>query len=156
VDRTAEPASVCGAETWIAKNGRRLLVDEGMAGGQVVASPLNDVDECRGKAVSGFLSWGPYVGCRGVVAVASTLMIRTRLSRADLLAAEPLRLFHLGLAPGDVVEVGGLPAGAVAVVDGTPVAATGPHQILSFQVIEGAVVVLRRSAGIPGVQERGE
>lgn len=155
-DRTAEPASVCNAGTWIAKNGRRHLAEEGMAGGQVVASPLNDVDACRGKAVSGFLCWGPYVGCRGVVAVASSLMIRTRLSREDLLAAEPLRLFHLGLAPGDSVELGGLPEGAVAVVDGTPVAPAGPDRVLSFEVVEDAVVVLRRGETDSGAQEGGD
>jgi hypothetical protein len=156
VDRQAEPAPVCNAETWIRKNARRVLADTELTGCQVVASPLNDVNECRGKAVSGLLSWGPYLGCRGVVAVASTLLIRTRLSCEDLLAAEPLRLFQLGLVPGDVVEVGGLQETAVVVVDGTPRVAPGPDRVLSVGAIEGAVVVLRRTTEFPRAGEREE
>ncbi len=145
VDRVAEPSTVCGSDTWVAKNGRRLLTGDAVAGGQIVASPLNDVDECRGKAVAGFLCWGPYVGCRGLVAVASAVMIRTRLDADDLKAAEPLRLFHLGVGHGDVVDVGDLARGAVAVVDGTPRVALGPDATLSVHVIESAVVSLRRA-----------
>ena len=156
IDRPAEPASVCGAGTWIAKNGRRCLSGQETAGGQIVASPLNDVGECRGKAVSGFLCWGPYVGCRGVVAVSSAVMIRTRLSREDLCAAEPLRLFHLGLAPEDVVELGGLPRGAVVVVDGTPRLELAPEMTVSIRALEGAVVSIRRESGRVDVSMKEE
>ncbi len=157
VDRTCAPASVCTVETWMAKDGRRVLSRDEMAGGQIIASPLNDVSECRGKAVAGFLCWGPYVGCRGVVAVASSVMIRTRLSQEDLRAAEPLRMFHLGLAPGDVVEMGGLPCRAVVVVDGTPRVALTPDRTLSVRVVGSAVVSLRRAdAGLGlGTKEEG-
>lgn len=155
-DRAAALRSVCTSATWLAKNGRRLVPGDAaagavVAGGQVVASPLNDVDECRGKAVAGFLCWGPYVGCRGVLAVASTLLIRTRLSLDDLLAAEPLRLLHVGIAPGDVVDIGGLEDGAVAVIDGTPRIAMGSESFLSLGAIENAVTVARR-AGAHGVE----
>ncbi len=150
IDRQGVPRSVCVAGTWIAKNGRRLLADVSLAGGQVVGSPLNDVEECRGKAVGGFLCWGPYLGSRALVAVASEVMIRTHLTPSDLAAAEPLRLFHIGLALGDVVELGGLPEKAVVVVDGTPRCAAGPDKVLSLRAMENAVVALRAATARPG------
>jgi hypothetical protein len=141
-DRPAEPRSVCGRGAWVAKNGRRVLGAVEIEGGQVVASPLNDVDACRGRAVSGFLCWGPYLGCSGLLAAASTVMIRTRLEPEDLRAAEPLRLWHVGFSPRDVVEVGGLDGGAV-VVDGTPKLELDPSVAVALTLREKAVAVLR-------------
>ncbi len=145
-DRPAEPRSVCGRGSWVAKNGRRVLEAVEIEGGQVVASPLNDVDSCRGRAVGGFLCWGPYLGCRGLLAVASAVMIRTRLEREDLEAAEPLRLWHVGFSPHDVVEVGGMDGGAV-VVDGTPKHELDPSVAVALTLRENVVTVLR--AGNP-------
>jgi len=155
-DRVADPISACGQATWIAKNGRRLLAGAELEGGQIVASPLNDTDACRGKAVSGFLCWGPYVGCLGVVAASSALMIRARLSRSDLEAAEPLRIFHLGLAPDDVVEMGGFRPGSALVVDGTPRCAASPAAMVSLSTVEGAVVSIRRATPPRGAMEQEE
>jgi hypothetical protein len=155
-DRVADPSSACGQATWIAKNGQRRLAGAQLEGGQIVASPLNDTDACRGKVVSGFLCWGPYVGCLGIVAAASALMIRTRLGRSDLEAAEPLRLFHLGLAPDDVVEMGGFRLGCALVVDGTPRCATSPVTTVSLRTVERAVVSIRRAASGAGAPEREE
>ncbi len=142
-DEAGRPQSVCTSTTWVGKNGVRRL--DGLAGGQVVASPLNDMERCRGLAVSGLLCWGPFVGCYGVVTVASTVMIRTQLVRQDLELAEPLRLSQLGVAAGDVVDAGGFGEGAAIVVDGTPRAALGPDAVASFRVLERAVTVLRQA-----------
>mgnify|MGYP001765790229 CR=1 FL=1 len=147
-DRPAEPRSVCGRGSWIAKNGRRVLGAAEIEGGQVVASPLNDVDACRGRAVGGFLCWGPYLGCSGLLAAASTLMIRTRLEPEDLKASEPLRLWHVGFSPHDVIEVGGLEGGAV-VVDGTPKHELGTSIAVALTLRENAVAVLR-TGSLPG------
>jgi hypothetical protein len=155
-DRVADPVSACGQTTWVAKNGRRRLVGAELEGGQIVASPLNDMDACRGKVVSGFLCWGPYVGCLGIVAATSALMIRTRLGRNDLEAAEPLRIFHLGLAPDDVVEMGGFRPGYALVVDGTPRCATSLATTVSIRTVEGAVVSIRRAAWAVGAPEGEE
>jgi len=155
-DRVAHPLSVCGQETWIAKNGRRLLAGAQLEGGQIVASPLNDTDSCRGMAASGFLCWGPYVGCLGIVAAASALLIRTQVGRGDLEAVEPLRIFHLGLAPDDVVEMGGFRTGAALVVDGTPRCAATPSMTVSLSTVEGAVVSIRRAASVVGAPEGEE
>ncbi len=154
-DRVADPVSACGPETWVAKNGRRRLRGADLEGGQVIASPLNDTGACRGKAVSGFLCWGPYVGCLGVVAATSSLMIRTRLERGDLEKAEPLRIFHLGLAPEDVVEMGGFLAGAALVVDGTPRCVVTPAVAVSLRTVGDAVVSIRRADDSAGTS-RGE
>lgn len=141
-DRPAEPRSVCGPGAWVAKNGRRLLSAAEIEGGQVLASPLNDVDSCRGRAVSGFLCWGPYLGSHGLLAVASAVLIRTHLTREDQQGAEPLRLWHIGFSPEDVVEIGGLEEGAV-VVDGTPKRRLESAVPVTLRLREDAVTVLR-------------
>jgi hypothetical protein len=141
-DRPAVPRSVCGESVWIAKNGRRLLGGREVGGGQIVVSPLNDVGICAGKAVSGFLCWGPYVGCHGLLAASSTVLIRTQLARSDLLDAEPLRLYHVGFAVGDRVEVGGLNEGAV-VIDGSPRRCIDSDSRIGFSLLAGAVRTLR-------------
>lgn len=150
-DRAATPRSVCGRSSWVAKNGRRILSGGEIEGGQIVASPLNDVESCRGRAVGGFLCWGPYLGCAGLLAVASTVMIRTQLDRGDLEAAEPLRLWHVGFSPDDIVEVGGLDGGAV-VVDGTPKRALDRNVAVALTLREDAVAVVRAGerAGLSG------
>ena len=141
-DRQGTPCSVCGPDAWIAKNGRRVLPAAEIEGGQIVASPLNDVASCRGRAVSGLLCWGPYLGCRGLLAVASAVMIRTRLRREDLRAAEPLRLWHIGFSPDDGMEVGGLLGGAV-VIDGTPKRELDSSVAVTLRLREDAVTVVR-------------
>jgi hypothetical protein len=158
-DRFAAPCSVCGGSVWVSKNGRLLLGGDEIAGGQIVVSPLNDVETCAGKAVSGFLCWGPYVGCHGLLTAASTVLIRTQLARADLVDAEPLRLCHVGFAPDDVVEVGGLNDGGVVVVDGSPSRRIGPGSRIRFRLLANAVTALRSAPGrlaAPNSNERGD
>ncbi|MGD9676710.1 MAG: hypothetical protein AB7V19_08500, partial [Candidatus Bipolaricaulia bacterium] len=151
-DRPAEPRSVCGPGAWVAKNGRCLLSAGDVEGGQILASPLNDVDSSRGRAVGGFLSWGPYLGCHGLLAVASAVLIRTHITGEDRQRVEPLRLWHVGFSPEDIVEIGGLEEGAV-VVDGTPKRRLEAAVPVALRLREDAVTVLR-AYPLPGGGER--
>jgi hypothetical protein len=92
----------------------------------------------------------------GIVAAASALLIRTQVGRNDLEAAEPLRIFHLGLAPDDVMEMGGSRTGAALVVDGTPRCAATLAMTVSLSTVEGAVVSIRRAASGVGTLEGEE
>jgi len=143
VERPATPRTVCGAGTWLAKNGQRVLSGADLPMEQIIASPLNRVETCAGKAVSGFLSWGPYVGMHAVVAAASSIMVRTKLSIDDATAAEPLHLCHIGIGPDDLVEVGGFLPNAVIVIDGNPAHILSPEETLQLRLKQGAIAVLR-------------
>jgi len=142
-DRAIEPASVCTPETWIAKNGRRLVTNEEGIVQQIVASPVNVPSAYVGKAVSGMMCWAPYVGDYGVVAATSAVMVRTKLDRGDVRRVEPLRLLHVSLGPEDRVDVGGLQHEAVVVVDGNPIRALTPTDTVALSLRERAIRVLR-------------
>lgn len=152
-DRVAEPKSVCGPETWIAKNDRRMLTNERGAFAQIIVSPLNESAVYAGKAISGLMCWGPYLGNHGILAATSTLMIRTRLGSEDLSAAEPLRLSHLSFGPGDRIEIGGLLDDAILVIDGNPACRVDPSDVVGVQLRLEAIRVLRPSAPVRGTRQ---
>lgn len=141
-DRTAEPKSVCGPETWIQKNGRTMLTNELGAFEQIIASPLSDSAPFAGKAISGMMCWGPYLGNHGVLAAASTVMVRTHLDLDDLRKAEPLRLAHLGFGDDDRITIGGVQADAVVVIDGNPTALLNPTDVVTLRLRLNAIRVL--------------
>ncbi len=141
--RPADPRSVCSPDTKVRKNGRLLLSGENMPIAQLVACPVNNPSRFLGTAASGFLSWGPYVGCPAVLAAASVVLIRTRVGREDLLAAEPLRLWHVAFGAHDRVEVTGLANGAVLVSDGNPIVELAPPDRAELGFLPSVVRVLR-------------
>ncbi len=141
--QTASPAAVCGPRLRVWKNGHVVLSGQQMRISQLVICPVNDSVRFLGTAASGFLSWGPYVGCPAVLAAGSSLLIRTQLRLDDLLAAEPLQLFHVAFGQQDEVVVEGLCPGAVLVADGTPVVEISPSARVVLTLAKEAVRVLR-------------
>lgn len=141
----AVPASVCGPSVRVWKNGQVVLDGREMNIGQLVACPINDPHRFMGTAASGFLSWGPYVGCHAVLAAASIVLIRTHLTIRDLLAAEPLRLCHVAFGESDTVAVSGLLPGAAVVADGSPMVALSVADRVELTLRRRAVRVLRRN-----------
>ena len=142
-DRAAVPVSVCGADTWIAKNGRKMVDGRNDAVAQIIASPVNYPGDYAGMAVSGLMCWGPYVGQHAVLTAASTVMIRSRLTSDDIVAVEPLRLTQISFGETDLIEVGGLKNGAVLVLDGTPTRRLHPTDVTALRVRIDAVRTLR-------------
>jgi len=127
VRREAEPRSVCGEATKVRKNGR-LMIDAGVTPiEQIIASPINDPRSYSGKAVSGLLCWGPYLGKDGVLTAANTILIRTHIDTSTLAAIEPLCLRQVSFGDGDAVAVTGLKHGAVMIADGNPICPVGPE-----------------------------
>ena len=158
VDRPILPASVCGRDAWISKNGRRLVSGERDAVAQIIASPINEPASFAGKAISGLMCWGPYVGNHGILAAASTVMIRTQLGAEDVAHAEPLRLTHISFGADDEIGIGGLCAGAVVVLDGNPTRRLDEHGVVNLRLRTDAVRVLRleseRPDSLPPAGER--
>ncbi len=142
----AVPAPVCGPSVRVWKNGRVVLDGRKMKIGQLVACPVNDPHRFMGTAASGFLSWGPYVGCHAVLAAASVVLIRSHLTIRDLLAAEPLGLFHIAFGESDDVTVSGLLPGAVVVADGSPMVALSATDRVELTLRRRAVYILRRGS----------
>ena len=142
-DRSAEPKSVCGSRTWIAKNNQRILTNKNDAFAQIIASPLNEGAVYAGKAISGLMCWGPYLGNYGVLAAASTVMVRTQLCLEDLNNAEPLRLVHISFGKNDRVTIGELLTNAVLVIDGNPTSLLSPSDVVTLQIRLDAIRVLR-------------
>lgn len=120
-DRSIEPSSVCLETTYVEKNGRTVLDGKRHRLAQIVASPLNEPRVFAGKAVSGLMSWGPYLGRPAVVAGLSEVAIRTRIDDELLAVVEPLHLYHVCFGAADTIAVGGLDPAAVVVLDGNPV-----------------------------------
>ena len=146
-DRTAEPRSVCGPETWIAKNGRPMLTGREDAFAQIIASPLNESAVYAGKAIGGLMCWGPYLGNHGVLAATSTVMVRTKIESKDLSEAEPLRLSHVSFGADDRIEIGGLRDDALLVIDGNPLRRLDPSDVVVLKLRLDAIRVLR--PGVP-------
>jgi len=144
-DRVGVPSPVCGADTWIRKNGCPMLPAETSSFAQIVASPINDPQTHAGLAVSGLLCWGPYVGLHAVLAAVSTVMIRTRLTADDVAAVEPLQLMHVGFGDEDRVEVGGLQPNAVVILDGNPTCRLTSTDVVTLRVRMNALRTLRPS-----------
>lgn len=142
-DRIAEPKSVCGPETWIHKNDRAMLINEAVGFAQIIASPLNDSAPFAGKAISGLMCWGPYLGNHGVLAAASTVMVRTHLTLDDLTQAEPLRLEHLSFGEGDRIAIGGVRPNAVLIIDGNPLSLLSPSDVVTLRLRLDALRVLQ-------------
>ena len=142
-DRSAEPKSVCGSQTWITKNNQRMLTNENDAFAQIIASPINEGAVYAGKAISGLMCWGPYLGNHGVLAAANTVMVRTQLGLEDLNNAEPLRLAHISFGKDDRITIGELLANAVLVIDGNPTSLLNPSDVVTLQMRLDAIRVLR-------------
>jgi len=149
-DRPAEPKSVCGPKTWIDKNDQRMLTSEDDAFAQIIASPLNESGAYAGKAISGLMCWGPYLGNHCVLAAVNTVMIRTQLGVEDLNNAEPFRLAHISFGENDRLTIGELLANAVLVIDGNPTSLLGPSDVVTLRMRFDAVRVLRPSAFLRG------
>lgn len=142
-DRCADPETVCGPDTWIDKNKRRMLTNSDNSIAQIIASPLNEGGDYAGKAISGLMCWGPYLGNHGVLAASSSVMVRTQLELADVIDAEPLRLAHLSFGKDDEITVGGMCSGAVLVMDGNPMRLLTPSDEVTLRLRFCAVRVLR-------------
>jgi len=145
-DLPAEPRSVCGPRTWIDKNDQRMLTNEQDAFEQIIASPLNEGGTYAGKAISGLMCWGPYLGNHCVLAAANTVMVRTQLGLDDLNNAEPLRLSHISFGENDHIAIGELLAGAVLVIDGNPTCLLSPSDVVTLRINLDAIRMLRLSA----------
>lgn len=144
-DCFADPSPVCSEGTWIRKNGSLITHPDPGRLSQLVASPINDPQTYAGLAVSGLLCWGPYVGQHAVLTAASAVMIRTRLTAADVAAVEPLLLMHVGFGEKDTVQVGGFRSGAVAVLDGNPMRCLVPSDTVTLRLRMNVVRTLRPS-----------
>jgi NAD kinase len=158
-DRAAEPKSVCAPETWIAKNGLRMLTGGENAFAQIIASPLTEAAVYAGKAISGLMCWGPYVGNHGVLAASSAVMVRTKLTAADVVGVEPLRISHVSFGVEDRIEIGGLRDGAVLVIDGNPLRRLDPSDVVVLRLRLDAIRALRpgtcvQAPSFPAEEER--
>jgi len=108
------------------KNGALMIDAQDMPIGQIIASPINDPLSYSGKAISGLICWGPYLGKEGVLTAAGAVLIRTQIAQADLVAIEPLSLRQVSVGDEDTIEVVGLESGAVVILDGNPTCALSP------------------------------
>jgi diacylglycerol kinase family enzyme len=151
-DRPAKPRSVCGPRTWIDKNNQRMLTNDTGTFEQIIASPINENAVYAGKAISGLMCWGPYLGNHGVLAAASTVMVRTQLELEDLRAAEPLHLAHISFGRDDQVTIGELLANAVLVIDGNPTSLLTPLDVVALRIRTNAIRVLRPLSFLRGLE----
>jgi len=115
-----QPCSVCGKKTKISKNRSVMVHGANVQIGQIIASPINDPLSYSGKAVSGLMCWGPYLGKEGILSVASAVLIRTHIDQNDIETIEPLIIHQISFGDGDSVEVVGLKGDAALILDGTP------------------------------------
>lgn len=151
-DRLAEPTTICGPATWVSKNGKRMLSygTDGFA--QLIASPLNEGGVYAGKAISGLMCWGPYLGNHAVLAAASAVMVRTQLGLEDLNAAEPLRVAHISFGKDDRIDIGGLLADGALILDGNPTCLLSPSDVVTLRLRLDAIRVLRPLAFSRGLE----
>jgi hypothetical protein len=112
--------------------------------GQIIASPINDPLPYSGKAISGLICWGPYLGKEGVLTAASAVLIRTQIDQTDLVAVEPLHLRQVSFGDGDTVEVVGLESGAVVILDGNPTCALSPDDRVTLRLGRSLLQAYRR------------
>ena len=142
-DCCTSPKTVCGPSTWIDKNNQRMLTNSDNSIAQIIASPLNEGGDTSGKAISGLMCWGPYLGNHGVLAAASSVMVRTQLGIEDLQTAEPLHLTHISFGANDQITVGGTRASAVVIIDGNPTCLLASSDEVTLRLRVCAVRVLR-------------
>ena len=146
VRQETEPCSVCGKETRIYKNGTLMVDAQDTPIGQIVASPINDPLPYSGKAISGLICWGPYLGKEGVLTAADAVLIRTHIAQADLVAVEPLHLRQVSFGDGDTIEIVGLESGAVVILDGNPTRALlSPDDRVTLHLRRSLLRVYRRT-----------
>lgn len=136
--REVQPHSVCGERTRIYKNELVMIDGIDTQMGQIIASPINDPLSYSGKAVSGLMCWGPYLGKEGILSVASAVLIRTHIDPKDIETIEPLIIHQISFGDGDSVEVVGLEGDAALILDGTPTCTLAPS--------DRVVLSLRRDA----------
>ncbi len=151
-DRSTKPRSVCRETTFVEKNGRTVIDGKLHRLAQIVASPLN-LDECSvyaGKAVSGLMSWGPYLGRPAVLAGISDVAIRTQVDDQILADVEPLHLYHVCFGPDDTISVGGLDPSAVLVLDGNGVRQLAFGESVALKLRCNALRVLHTPGSRPG------
>ncbi|MCD6136353.1 NAD(+)/NADH kinase [Candidatus Bipolaricaulota bacterium] len=129
-----QPRSVCGKKTRVSKNGLVMIDGLDTQMGQIIASPINDALPYSGKAVSGLMCWGPYLGKEGVLTMASSVLIRTHIDQGAIEAVEPLTLRQISFGDGDSVEVAGLEGDAALIVDGTPICALTPFDRVALSL----------------------
>ena len=145
VRQETKPCSVCGKRTQIYKNGTLMIDAQDKLIGQIIASPINDPLPYSGKAISGLICWGPYLGKEGVLTAASAVLIRTQIAQADLVAVEPLSLCQVSFGNGDTIEVLGLESGAVVILDGNPTHALSPDDRVSLHLKRSLLRAYRRT-----------
>ncbi len=142
-DRATTPLPVCGARTWIGKNGRKVVENRDRRIKQIVASPINNAGAYAGMAVSGLMCWGPYTGQDAVVTAASAVMIRTRLTPEDIRDAEPMHLIQISFGVDDQIELGGFESNAALVMDGNPMCRLEASETIALRMRPSAVRILR-------------
>lgn len=144
VRQETRPCSVCGKETRIYKNGTLMIDAQDTPIGQIIASPINDPLPYSGKAISGLICWGPYLGKEGVLTAASAVLIRTQIAQADLVAVEPLSLRQVSFGDGDTIEIVGLESEAVVILDGNPTCALSPDDRVTLHLRRSLLRAYRR------------
>ena len=144
VRHETRPCSVCGKETRIYKNGTLMIDAQDTPIGQIIASPINDPLPYSGKAISGLICWGPYLGKEGVLTAASAVLIRTQIDQADLVAIEPLSLRQVSFGDGDTIEIVGLESEAVVILDGNPTCALSPDDRVTLHLRRSLLRAYRR------------
>lgn len=141
--KVIQPTSVCGDEIRVYKNGELVFDSRDAKIAQIIVSPINDIVPYRGKATSGLMCWGPYLGSRGILAAASAVLIRTQVTKEELTAIEPLELRHVSFGSEDLVEVTGLKNGAVLIADGNPTLALSRSDRIGFCLKPSVVQAFR-------------
>ncbi|MBN1858306.1 hypothetical protein JW848_03770, partial [Candidatus Bipolaricaulota bacterium] len=155
-DRPTTPKSVCRETTYVEKNGRAMLDGKRHRLSQIVASPLNLMERsaCAGKAVSGLMSWGPYLGRPAVLAGISDVAIRTQVDDDALADVEPLHLYQICFGSDDEITVGGLDRSAVIVLDGNPLRQMGLGESVVLKLRRDVLHVLRTPSSQPWERAR--
>jgi len=144
VRQETQPCSVCGKETRIYKNGTLMIDMQDTPIGQIIASPINDPLPYSGKAISGLICWGPYLGKEGVLTAASAILIRTHIDIDTLKMVEPLSLYQVSFDDGDTIEIVGLESGAVVILDGNPTRALSPDDRVTLRLRRSLLLAYRR------------
>jgi hypothetical protein len=144
VRQETRPCSVCGKETRIYKNGALMIDMQDTPIGQIIASPINDPLPYSGKAISGLICWGPYLGKEGVLTAASAVLIRTQIDIDTLKMVEPLSLRQVSFGDGDTIEIVGLESGAVVILDGNPTRTLSPDDRVTLHLGRSLLRAYRR------------
>jgi hypothetical protein len=144
VRQETRPCSVCGEETQIYKNGALMIDAQDTPIGQIIASPINDPLPYSGKAISGLMCWGPYLGKEGVLTAADAVLIRTHIDIDTLEMVEPLHLRQVSFGDGDTIEVVGLETDAVVIADGNPICSLLPADRVTLRLRRSVLRAFRK------------